>query len=243
MLKSDLIAKNPMGAFNRDAKGTDVARMGLVMARPGSGKTAILVQIALDSILRGKQVVHVSVGENIEKAKAWYDDILSDISSNAKHEEMAEVQLDVRRNRMIMTFNASTFSRPKLEERLNDLIYQDIFRPCCMIIDGLDFTKLDRQTLEDMRELQKEANMSIWLSAVTQREDQEEVVANQGIPAPCDHFSDLFDTVIMLQPESGDESKIFLNVLKDSTGCVTSGKSLRLDPTSLVVWGTNFTAA
>jgi len=240
MLKTDLIAKNPMGAFNRDAEGKDVARMGLVMARPGSGKTAILVQIALDSILRGKQVVHVSIGEGIEKTKAWYEDILSDISANGKHEDMAEVQLDLRRNRMIMTFNASTFSRPKLEERLNDLIYQDIFRPCCMIVDGLDFSKVDRQTLEDMRELQREGSMSIWFSAITHREAQSEALANQGIPAPCDSVGDLFDSVIMIQPESGDESKIFLNVLKDTTGCVAPGKSLRLDPSSFVVWGASF---
>lgn len=242
MLKTDLIAKNPMGAFNRDAKGNDIARMGLVMARPGSGKTAILVQIALDSILRGKQVVHVSIGQNIEKTKAWYDDIVNDISASAKHEDLADLQFNVRRNRMIMTFNASTFTRPKLEERLNDLIYQDIFRPCCMIIDGLDFSKVDRQTLDAMRELQKEANMSIWFSAVTHRESQEEALAKQALPVPCDVVGDLFDTVIMLQPESesGDNNKIFLNVLKDTTGCVAPGKSLRLDPTSFVVWGATF---
>ena len=240
MLKTDLIAKNPMGAFNRDAAGNDVTRMGLVMARPGLGKTAILVQIALDSILRGKQVVHVSIGQTIEKAKVWYEDILSDISASAKHEELADLQLEVSRNRMIMTFNASTFTRPKLEERLNDLIYQDIFRPCCMIVDGLDFNKVDRQTLIDMRELQKEANMSIWFSAVTLREAQSETVVKHDMPAPCDMFHDLFDTAIMLQPEPGDESKIFLNVLKDTTGCVAPGKSLRLDPTTLVVWGSCF---
>lgn len=237
MLKTDLIAKNPMGAFNHDANGNDVARMGLVVARPGLGKTAILVQIAIDSILRGKQVVHVSIGENIEKTKAWYDDILNDITSSAKNEDMAEVQMEVRKNRMIMTFNASSFSRPKLEERLNDLIYQDIIRPCCVIVDGLDFSKVDRQTLEDIRELQKEANMNVWFSAVTHRD----LLVEPGtVPAPCDGFSDLFDTVIMLQPESGDESKIFLNVLQDATGCVTPGKSLRLDPTSMLVWGATF---
>ncbi len=240
MLKTDLIAKNPMGAFNRDAAGNEVKRMGLVMARPGLGKTAILVQIALDSLLRGKQVVHVSIGQTIEKAKGWYDDILNDISASAKHEDMAALLLDVSRNRMIMTFNASTFSRPKLEERLNDLIYQDIFRPSCVIIDGLDFTKVDRQTLADIRDLQKEANLSIWFSAVTLREAQSETVVKHDMPAPCDMVDDLFDTAIMLQPESGDEGKIFLNVLKDATGCVAPGKSLRLDPTTLVVWGSCF---
>jgi hypothetical protein len=238
MLKTDLIAKNPMGAFNRDAEGNDVARMGLVMARPGSGKTAILVQIALDAILRGKQVVHVSIGQSLEKTKAWYDDILTDVSASAKHEDVAALQLDVSHNRIIMTFNASTFSRPKLEERLNDLIFQDILRPCCMIIDGLDFEKVDRKTLEDMRDLQKAANMSIWFSAVTHRDAQSEAIVTHEVPAPCNTVGDLFDTVIMLQPESSDnDRKIFLNVLADRTGCVASGKSLRLDPTSFLVWG------
>ena len=237
MLKNDLIAKNPMGAFSRDAEGNEVARMGLVIARPGLGKTAILVQIALDSILRGKQVLHVSVGQNIEKTKAWYDDILGDISAQAKHDEMEELKLSVRRNRMIMTFNASTFSRPKLEERLNDMIYQDIFRPCCMVIDGLDLARVERRMLEDMRDLQREANMSIWCSGVIEREAQATAIASQTLPVPCDALGDLFDTVIMLHPESGDESKIFLNVLKDTTNRMAPGKSLRLDPTTMVVWG------
>ena len=240
MLKNDLIANNPLGAFTADTNGNEVSkRAGLVISRAGLGKTAILVQIALDSMLRGKQVLHVSIGQNIQKTKAWYDDILRDIAAGTKLENVAEVKYEVMRNRMIMTFNASTFSRPKLEERLNDLIYQDIFRPSCMVVDGLDFENIDRKTLEDLRDLQQEANMSIWFSAVTHREDLG-AVSKDGIPAPCNEIADIFDTVILLQPESNGESKIFLNILKDTTGCVESGKSLRLDPTSMIVWGTTF---
>jgi catechol 2,3-dioxygenase-like lactoylglutathione lyase family enzyme len=62
------------------------------------------VQIALDSILRGKRVIHVSIGESIEKTKAWYDDILQlilqDHSVNRPHELIDMVA----RHRMIMTF-------------------------------------------------------------------------------------------------------------------------------------------
>lgn len=240
MVKNDLIGKNPLGAFKVDSKGNDVAqRMGLVIARAGVGKTAILVQIALDSMLRGQQVLHVSIGQNIQKTKAWYDDILRDISSSSAPDSYAGLQYEVMRNRMIMTFKESTFSRPKLEERLNDLIYQDIFRPRCLVIDGLDFNNVDRKTIEDMRELEKEANLNIWFSAVTHRSENGEI-SKDGVPAPCHEIADLFDTVIMLQPESNGESKIFLNILKDETGCVDPGKTLRLDPTSLLVWGTRF---
>lgn len=235
MLKNDLIGKNPLGVFKVDLKGNDVNhRMGLVIARAGLGKTAILVQIALDSMLRGQQVLHVSIDQNIQKTKAWYDDILRDISSITKPENHASLQYEVMRNRMIMTFNESSFSRPKLEERLNDLIYQDIFRPSCLVIDGLDFANLDRQTLVDMQELQKEASLNIWFSAVSHRNDKADA-SKGGLPAPCHEIGDLFDTVILLQPESNGESKIILNIVKDNTGCVAPGKTLSLDPTSLLV--------
>lgn len=239
MLKNDLIEKNPLGAFSANAAGNDgCRRMGLVMARAGLGKTAILVQIALDNMLRGKQVLHVSIGHSLEKTKAWYDDILADIASGVKADNMAELQLEVTRNRMIMSFNESSFSRPKLEERLNDLIYQDIFRPSCLVIDGLDFAKVDRATLQDMRDLQQEAGLDLWFSALTHRDD-EEVVAGV-IPAPCNGVADLFESVLHLQAVSNGESKIYLNVLKDSTGCIEAGKGLRLDPTSMIVWGASF---
>ncbi len=239
MLKNDLISKNPLGAFSADAGGSDSDnRMGLVMARAGLGKTAILVQIALDNMLKGKQVLHVSIGQNIEKTKAWYDDILTDVASGSKTENITDLQNELMRNRMIMTFNESSFSRPKLEERLNDLVYQDIFRPSCVVIDGFDFAKADREFLEDMRDLQKNTGMNVWFSALTHRDASE--VSPEGIPAPCNEVADIFDSVILLEAQSGGDNKIFLNILKDTTGCVEPGKSLRLDPTSMIVWGTTF---
>ena len=239
MLKNDLISKNPLGAFSVEASdGESCKRMGLVMARAGLGKTAILVQIGLDNMLKGKQVLHVSIGHNIEKIKAWYDDILADIASGSKAENLAELQREVMSNRMIMTFNESSFSRPKLEERLNDLIYQDIFRPSCMIIDGLDFEKVDREALEGMCELQKEAGLNLWFSALTHRGIS--AVSSDGVPAPCHEVADLFDSVILLQAKSNGESKVFLNIIQDKPGCIEAGKSLRLDPTSMIAWGTHF---
>lgn len=235
MLKKELIGKNPLGAFKRDRNGEDVShRMGLVASRAGLGKTAILVQIALDSMLRGQQVLHVSIGQNIQKTKEWYDDILRDITSGTKLDDDESVRFEVMRNRMIMTFNESDFSRPKLEERLNDLIYQDIFRPSCLVIDGLDFSDVDHQTVKDLADLQKEANLNVWCSAVSHRDDVKDNKSGDTAESCC-AFADLFDTVIVLQAESGGDGSVSLNIVKDSTNCVEVGKSLRLDPTSMLV--------
>jgi KaiC/GvpD/RAD55 family RecA-like ATPase len=115
MQKEDLIKKNPLRVLNPLTSETlPDHRMGLVMARAGLGKTAILVQIAMDSMLRGQKVLHVSIGEGLEKAKAWYEDVYKYIAEGFQLENATEVEGDLMRNRMIMTFKETAFSRLKL---------------------------------------------------------------------------------------------------------------------------------
>ena len=45
--------------------------------------------------------------------------------------------------RFIMTFKVESFSVPKLEERLTDLMEQNIFKPHTVIIDGLNLMNQD----------------------------------------------------------------------------------------------------
>ncbi len=235
MLKKDLIAKNPLRILTQDAKGNPIAqRMGLVIARAGLGKTAILVQIALDSILRDNKIIHVSIGQSLDKTRVWYDDIFKDIATASQLENAAAVEEEIMRHRMIMTFNVSSFNRPKLEERLNDLVQQDVYRPDCLIIDGFDFATATREGLADLRELMEVMGMNIWFSAVSHREDDR--VSAIGVPAPCHDVDDLFDTIMQIQPDT-EHGHNKLNILKDSTGCVAPGTTLNLDPVSLIIQG------
>ena len=104
-MENDLIVNNPLRALGLEGKagGTVQSMMGLVMARAGLGKTAILVQFALDCMLLGNKVLHVAIGEGVDKTRAWYDDILSLLTDGEKIESIPEVM----KNRMIMTFKES----------------------------------------------------------------------------------------------------------------------------------------
>lgn len=229
MDNKDLIATNPLRVLYTE-KDTS-SRMGLVMSRAGLGKTAILVQIALDSILCGKKVLHVSIGQSLDKTRIWYDDICRDVAASNKIHNQSELQDKINRNRLIMTFNESSFSRPKLEERLNDLIYQNIFRPECMIIDGYDFEKDDRLLIADIRELTDAASLNTWFSAVCREDESGDA---SGVPTPCDTVGDLFDTVILLKPEKASQC-IAMKVIKDTTAGNAAGKTLNLDPATLMI--------
>ena len=231
MLKKDLILKNPLRSLDPET-GQNAApyRMGMVVARRGVGKTALLVQFALDSLLRGNRVIHVSIGQNLDKAKAWYEDLFGDLSRSYRLDHAGEVYDEIARKRLIMTFTAEAFSVAKLEERLNDLIYQDVFRPDCMVIDGYDFDNATREEVQDLLDLIKAMSMHSWFSAVRHRDEPK--VSTLGVPAPCDVFEDFFDTILVIDP---DERGVVLNTVKDDISGTDGNVGLILDPATFLI--------
>ncbi len=223
-----LVQQNPLRVLNMSKEQN---QMGLVMARAGLGKTALLVQIALDAILRGKRVIHVSIGESIDKTKTWYDDILQLILQEHSVTRPHELIDMVAHHRMIMTFKVAAFTRSRLEERLNDLVLQDIFRPNCLIVDGFDFVKTTREDLEDIKNLLENMNMQAWFSAICHRDDPR--VSPTGVPAPCHELDDLFDMAVLLKPQAN--ATIQLDIIRNYGEQVEGGKSLSLDPTTMMV--------
>lgn len=232
MTKEDLIFNNPLRALGLGDK-VDASNqgMGLVMARAGLGKTAILVQIALDFMMRGERVLHVSIGETVDKARSWYDDIFSLTTSEMKDAERAEVEPEVMRNRMIMTFKESSFSLATLEERLDDFIKQDVYKPECLIVDGYDFRNNDKSILQGFADLMEKKGLEmVWFSAVSHREDSR--VSPNGIPGPCHEMDDMFSTVLFINPE---EEAIKLDIIKCAACEIDASAKLAFDPSTMLI--------
>ena len=129
---------------------------------------------------------------------------------------------------MILTFTAETFNGPRLEERLNDLIYQDIFLPQGMIIDGYDFERATVDEVRDLLDLIQAMSLTTWFSAVRHRKNDR--VSALGVPAPCDAFEEFFNTVLLLDP-AGDS--MVLRTIKDDIAQSPRRRELVLDPTTL----------
>jgi len=226
MADKDTSVKNPLQAIGFDTKKEDgLQSMGLVMARAGLGKTAILVQFALDCMMNNNNVLHISIGEGVEKTRSWYDDIvkLLDVEPVDVPELMAK--------RMIMTFKESNFRKAVLAERVEDLVQQGIFKPECLVIDGFEFDGANRATIEELRNFARESGIKmLWFSAVSHREDDR--VSADGVPAPCHEIDDLFETALLIKPE-GEEMQ--LKILKCETCAVDPGAVLTLDPSTMLI--------
>ncbi len=232
MGKKNLVMNNPLRVLGLEKKVQEKgAGMGLVMASAGLGKTAILVQIALDSMLWGDKVLHVSIGEGFDKTRAWYDDILALMAVGEKSESFHSTVAEIMPNRMIMTFKEAGFNQAKLEERLDDLVQQNIYKPVCLIIDGYDFSAGNHADLEEFKEFMVRHGLKmIWFSATTHRDDDRRSAA--GVPAPCHEIDDLFDVVLLIAPK--DEA-VNLKIIKCNNCAVDPGTSLTLDPSTMLI--------
>lgn len=233
MGKEDLVSNNPLRALGLEKEDVGGSRVGLVMARAGLGKTAILVQIAMDSMLRDKKVLHVAIDEDLEKTSTWYTDILDLMDQEKKVEDFQDVVNDIMQNRMIMTFKENSFDTAKLGERMQDLAQQGIFKADCLVVDGYDFAAADSATtLAGLKSfMEKNELKMVWFSAVSHRDDTR--VSANGVPAPCHEVDELFDTVLLISPE---EKGMMLKTLKCSEACSTdAGKALILDPATMLI--------
>ncbi len=229
MLKNELILKNPLRRMGYESddilKGGE---FGAVMARAGVGKTAFLVQLALNCMLREKNVLHISLNDPVKKVNLWYQEVFNRIATQYAIHQSAQLWDTVLPHRFIMTFRVEGFSVPKLEERLTDLIEQNIFKPHAMIIDGLPFDDAIQQGLLDLKNLASSQGMHVWFTVRTHRHEEP---GPDGTPAQLIQVADLFEVAIQLVPVG---KQIQIKAFK-GPGSRGDQPDLMLDPATMLI--------
>jgi len=229
MIKKEMLYRNPLinlGYANEDI--LPAGGFGAVLAYAGVGKTALLVQLALNMMLREHSVLHVSLHDAVSKVDLWYQEIFHDIAEKFGIPEVQEYWDKIQPYRFIMTFKVEGFSAPKLEERMTDLMEQNIFKPIMVIIDGYKFDEAGRGQLVQLKELAKKYSMGLWFTVHTHRH---ETPQENGLPLSFLHVADLFDAIVQLATK-GDE--VYIKSLKGGSAD-RSPKDLLLDPATMLI--------
>jgi hypothetical protein len=229
MLKHDLFMRNPLrflGLENDDI--LDSGQFGAILARAGVGKTALLIQIALNTMLRGKNVLHISLNEPVGKVNIWYQEVLGRLAHQYQVASLDQLWDTIVPHRFIMTFQVEGFSAPRLEERLTDLMSQSIFRPDLILIDGQPFVQEARSQLDELKALADKLAMPMWFTVTTHRH---EAPGEDGLPIQLSPVQDLFQVAITLQPV---DDTVHIKALK---GCPEAScrPPLILDPETMLI--------
>ena len=116
----ELIDRSPMQAVVATIRGgLEPGQVGGVLARAGVGKSTFLVHVALNSLVRGTDVLHVSLTDTQAHVRSYYDEIFQAILHKRKLEDVWRVRLDVERNRRIHSYVGNTFSLERLPDLCN----------------------------------------------------------------------------------------------------------------------------
>ncbi len=229
MLKQDLILRNPLRLLGKESDDIlEPGQFGAILARAGFGKTALIIQIALNAMLRAQKVLHISLNEPVGKINIWYQEVLGRLAQKFQIPHLDQLWDTIVPHRFIMTFQAEGFSVPKLEERLTDLTSQNIFNPRMMLIDGLAFDQQAVAALQGLKQMAHRLSLPIWFTVTTHRH---EAPAPDGLPVQLSAVQNLFEMAVALLPV---EQTIQIKALK---GCsqAEAQPPLHLDPETMLI--------
>ncbi len=226
------LRRSPRTLLERDGHpGPGPGRLGLVMARAGVGKTALLVGIGVDALLAGQKVLHVSLERTVDKVRDWYDDLLMEMLRREKKlEHYAGIQLAVERRRHISTYFGRSFTPQRLRAALELLREAMEFVPHVVIVDRVELDQVEPDSVAELRAMAAEIGAELWMACRTHRDGPQGQPGH--LPPPADRFEELVDVAFRLDPQ---EAKVRLHVVKDREQMVEKDLNVLLDPQTLLV--------
>ena len=231
MIKEQLIKRSPMRVFEETLDGgLGVGQLGVLTARKGVGKTASLVHIATDTLLRGQNVLHISFADDPKHIVTWYEQVFREVAKAYKLENELDVHDDIIRHRLILHFKQPDISFEEIKANIEQVKAGFDGDPQLIVVDGIPFEKSSPNLLEKWREFAQESKVAIWFSATLHREKLD--IDEHGIPAPVNKFYDLLEIIIMLNPQ---KDYIDFNLLKSHQNGSDKKIRIKLDPKTLLI--------
>jgi len=229
---NDIRYRSPLRAFEKAIDGgLGRGKLGVVLSRHGVGKTAFLIGIAVDALLQGRQVLHISTEESVERLRTFYDEVFNTLAESLGLENRLDRHLDMERHRHILVYNRKEFSLEKLQRSLEFLRDAADFSPTLIIMDGTPrFEMTEDWEMEGLQSLSRQWDAELWTSSRLHREGQDN--DERGVPMDVARHDARLDLIILLEPQ-GDHVRVRL-VKAHDRGEVPQLK-MELDPRTLLL--------
>ena len=231
MVKSELINRSPLRILEKSIQGgVGKGNIGVIASRKGVGKTACLVHIATDKLLRDRHVIHVSFSKRTDHIISWYEDIFNEISKKRDLENAVDVHDQIIKNRVIMNFSQDGVETTQIIKSLEAMIVSGNFKANSVVVDGLDFGEVSEEDLGKIREFAKKLDLEIWFSVSLKGE--EPIFDEDNFPVELKGLVSQLDVVLTLKYE---DQSIRMDVVKDHDSDMKEELHLMLDPKTLLI--------
>ena len=231
MIKEELIQRSPVRAFmNSIDGGLKAGELGVIASPSGIGKTSVLVQIALDKLLQGKKIIHISFTQHTDNILVWYENIFDEFIKRKNLENEGDVKNEIVKNRVLMKFNQDVLTSVQILKSVRVLMTEGGFNAETIIIDGFNFADASIDRIAHVKAFAKEMGISVWYSCTIKGEKP--FYDKNTIPLVLKDSVELFDIVTVLEPQQNHTA---LSVSYNRGVNNPEHKSLRLDPKTLLM--------
>ncbi len=232
MVKSELNKVSPLRIFENSIHGgLGKGNIGIIAAKHGIGKTAVLVHLAVDKLFRDRHVIHVSFSTKTDHIISWYEDIFGEIAKKRDLEDSMEIHDQLIKNRVIMNFNRDGVTPAKVLNSIKTMITEGHFAADAVMFEGLTSKHVSKEDIEEVRAFAKEMNLEVWYSVSPDK--GEDSFDEYGVPSCLKVAVEDADVFLSLK---SDGSQVHMYVLNDH-GSVKEPKDLQLvlDPATMLV--------
>ena len=231
MFKSELIRKSALGILNRSTNGgLTSGKMGVFLSRHGVGKTACLIHVAIDQMLKNKGVMHLSFSDDTTHIDRWYQNIYQEMVKVYNLENAKQIYDNMISNRVMIRFGKNKSSFSHIEKSIEILADSTHFNTSMLLVDGIDTSNLSKKELESFRKFAIDKNISIWFACTVP--EKEVTFDKNGIPESFSEFNDLFSVIVFLETE---RVHVRLKLIKDYDIFPVPDIHLELDPGSMMI--------
>lgn len=232
MVKTELIKRSPLRLLEKSTHGgVGKGNIGMIVSRPGIGKTACLVHIATDKLFNNKHVIHVSFSTRVDHIVSWYEDIFTEIKQKRSLDSAMEVHDEIIKNRVILNFNQDAISIDRVLGSVTGLIKEGLFEADAIFIDGFRFLDAKKDDLAKIKEFAQKAELEIWFSASLENDPVN--YSDQGVPEELEDILDNIDVLITLETEN--DKLAHLKLVKEHGRIVQEDLHLKLESKTMLI--------
>ncbi len=226
MYRKFVNARSPLRLLEKGLHGgLGVGNVGALLAGKGVGKSSFLIGVALDELLRGGTVLHVTLDQTLAHVRRYYDTVFEALAAATHLEDVARIRSEVDARRHIRAYAPADFNANKLADAVK-IESEAGARPTLIVIDGFGVADLEREDLAGIRALAQELAAEIWFSVVCAAEQID------GIPSTLRRCGDHVSVVLALDPKGHE---VTLRALKDHENEDLQNLHVGLDPSTLLL--------
>jgi hypothetical protein len=201
MIRKEAILQSPLRFLDRSIRGgLGKGHLGVIVAPAGVGKSACLVQIGLDALLRDRPVLHVAVAQSVEHVHSRYDALFDDLAERVDLADRQGVRESIAHRRLIWSSLDGAFGAAALDEALAAFQAHLGLGPSTVLVDGYDWEEpAAAAVIAVVKASAARIGAEIWMTARDGLGSELGAVPRiVALPHDC---AALVDVVLLLEPE------------------------------------------